>query len=292
MDSFPLLIARHPLGVFCAFAAVAVTLAVCTWLLVRRLRRPLWDRLRAGWHLGAGRWSPLARLRMPAAWQGGPLLLDLLMGFVLVLAAVALFFELADEIGLDEGLGRFDVALATELARSVSRESLVYFAAVTHLADAPVQWGIALVVGIVLLLLKRRLLAGAWIAAVAGNGLMNRALKSLFERTRPLHEHGLTLEHGWSFPSGHTSGAVAIYGMLAYLGIRATPPAWHLPIVVTALVTILLVGFSRIVLQVHYLSDVLAALVSGGSWLLVCITAAHVVSVHHGYRPATPSSPA
>ena len=101
MDSFPLLIASHPLETFGLLAAAAVTLAVSVWLLVRTLRRPLWDRLRALWHLGAGRWTPLARLRMPAAWQGGPLLLDLVMGFGLVLAAVALFFELADEIGLD-----------------------------------------------------------------------------------------------------------------------------------------------------------------------------------------------
>ena len=286
MDSFPGLIARHPLETFGVFAAVAVTLAMSVWLLVRRLRRPLWDRLRALWHLGAGRWTRLARLRMPAAWQGGPLLLDLVMGFALVLLAVALFFELADEIGLDEGLGRFDVQLASELARSVSRETLVFFGTVTHLADAPVQWAIGLVVGIGLLLRRRRLLAAAWFAAVAGNGLMNRVLKALFERTRPLHEHGVTLEHGWSFPSGHTSGAVVIYGMLAYLGIRAAPPVWHLPIALLSLVTILLVGYSRIVLQVHYLSDVLAALVSGGSWLLVCITAAHVVRVHHVYRPA------
>lgn len=291
MDSFPTLIAQHPLEIFAGFAAVAVSVALSIWLLVRRFRLPLWDRLRALWHLGAGRWTPLARLRMPAAWQGGPLLLDLVLGFALVLMAVALFFELADEIGLDEGLGRFDVQLASELARSVSIDTLTFFATITHLADAPVQWAIGVVVGIGLLLRRQRLLAAAWLAAVAGNGLMNRVLKSLFERTRPLHEHGVTLEQGWSFPSGHTSGAVVIYGMLAYLAMRATPPVWHLPIALLSLVTILLVGYSRIVLQVHYLSDVMAALVSGGSWLLVCITAAHVVQVHRGYRPAVITPP-
>lgn len=285
MDSLPRLIALHPVEVFLVFALMAVTTAVSVWLLLRRLREPLWNVLRTTWQRATGRWVPLSRLRTPAAWQGGPLLLDLLLGFVVVLAAVALFFGIADEIGLDEGLGRFDVALAAELSRALSRQTLTFFATVTHLGDAIVQWGLGVVVALVLIVRGRRLLAASWLVAVAGNGVMNRVLKALFERTRPLHEHGLTLEHGWSFPSGHTSGAVVIYGMLAYLGMRAAPPAWHLPITLSALLVVLLVGYSRIVLQVHYLSDVLAALVSGGTWLMVCITAARVVRVHREYRP-------
>lgn len=284
MDSLPRLIGLHPVEVFFAFGAAAVLIAVSIWLLVRRVRGPLWNLLRMVWQGGSARWSPLTGLRMPAAWQGGPLLLDLAMGFAVVLGAVATFFELSDEIGLDEGLGRFDIQLASELAGSVSHRTLGFFAGVTHLADATVQWSIGVVVAVVLLLRRRRLLALSWIAAVAGNGLMNRALKALFERTRPLHEHGLTLEHGWSFPSGHTSGAVAIYGMLAYLGIRAAPPAWHLPIALSAMWVVLLVGYSRIVLQVHYLSDVLAGLVSGGAWLIVCIGTASVIGTHRAYR--------
>jgi undecaprenyl-diphosphatase len=53
----------------------------------------------------------------------------------------------------------------------------------------------------------------AWIAATAGNGLLTRALKVIFERTRPLHEHGLLSSEGWSFPSGHASGAAAVFTM-------------------------------------------------------------------------------
>lgn len=286
MPSLSNLIAHHPLEVFFVLGTLAVVLAMSIWLLVRRIREPFWRLLQALWQKGSARGGPMARLRMPAAWQGGPLLLDLALGFAVVLTAVALFFEMADEIGLDEGLGRFDNELATALASSVSHRTLVFFAAVTRLGDASVQWAIGIGVALLLLLRRRHWLTASWVAAVAGNGILTHVLKALFERTRPLHEHGLALAHGWSFPSGHASGAVVIYGMLAFLWMRAASPAWHLPIALSAIVIALLVGYSRIVLQVHYLSDVLAGLVSGGAWLLVCVTAAQVVRVHHEHRRA------
>jgi undecaprenyl-diphosphatase len=283
------LIALHPVSTFlvCGVAAVLLTLSI--WTSLRRLRMPLWNRIRAAWRGAAVRWPSLANVLAPRAWQGGLLMLDLLIGFFVVLAAVALFLAIADRIGLDQGLGRFDVELAAQLARSVSHATLAFFAVVTHMADMKVQWALGAVVALALFARRQRLLAFAWVAAVAGNGTLNRLLKALFARSRPLHDDGLTVAHGWSFPSGHTSGAVAIYGMLAYLGIRFTRPVWHLPIALSALVLVLLVGYSRIVLQVHYPSDVLAALLSGGSWLMVCIMAARVIRVHHEYRSATAS---
>ncbi len=282
-------LALHPVSVFLVCGVAAVLLMMSVWVSLRALRVPLWNRICSAWRVAAGRWPLLASLRAPEAWQGGLLLLDLLIGFVVMFAAVALFFVIADSIGLDQGLGRFDVELATQLARSASHSTLAFFAVVTHMADMKVQWALCVGVALVLLVRRHRLLAASWVAAVAGNGTLNRLLKALFVRSRPLHDHGLSLEHGWSFPSGHTSGAVAIYGMLAYIGIRFTRPVWHLPIALSALALVLLVGYSRIVLQAHYLSDVLAALLSGGTWLMVCIMAARVVRLHHEYPPATAS---
>ncbi|TWO68119.1 phosphatase PAP2 family protein [Caenimonas sedimenti] len=64
--------------------------------------------------------------------------------------------------------------------------------------------------GVALVLIRRRehLLATAWVVALAGNGLLNNLLKQFFARERPVHDHVLDVSgEGWSFPSGHSSGA-------------------------------------------------------------------------------------
>lgn len=197
--------------------------------------------------------------------------------FLLVLAMLCVFFALADGIGVDQILGRFDDHVASALRLTVTPSVLKFFSFVTHFADVEVQTGLCIVVAALLLLRGRRLLAAIWVAAIAGNGTLNRLLKAIFARERPLHEPGLTADHGWSFPSGHASGAVAVYGMLAYLAIRTTPPRWHLPIALMAISIIVLVGCSRVILQVHYFSDVIAGYASASAWIIVCIGAAEVM---------------
>jgi undecaprenyl-diphosphatase len=109
------------------------------------------------------------------------------------------------------------------------------------------------------------------VLAVAGNGVLNTTLKQVFERVRPVHDDGLVMAHGFSFPSGHSSGAVVLYGMLAYVLCRFVPPRGHLPLVLAAVALAFSVGVSRVFLRVHFASDVLAGFASGTAWLVVCI---------------------
>jgi membrane-associated phospholipid phosphatase len=145
---------------------------------------------------------------------------------------------------------------------------------VTHLADPLSLWAAAGVLALLLWRRHERALAIAWLAALGGNALLNPALKRAFERLRPEADLSGLVAHGYSFPSGHTSGAVVAFGMAAYLGWRLLPGRWQLPACLLAVVAVLLVGASRIWLQVHYLSDVLAGIASGGAWLALCIAAA------------------
>src|SRR5690606_10315505 len=92
-----------------------------------------------------------------------------------------------------------------------------------------------------------------------------------FERVRPLHDHGVAQAQGWSFPSGHSSGSVVAYGMLAYLVVRSVAPRWRMPVVLLGTAIAFTVGISRMLLQVHFASDVIAGFMSGLSWLAVCI---------------------
>jgi undecaprenyl-diphosphatase len=96
-------------------------------------------------------------------------------------------------------------------------------------------------------------------------------LKALFQRARPEWLHGYAAADGWSFPSGHSSGAFIVYGLLGYLVVVHLPPRLHLPVAAFAMSLIVCVGFSRVILQVHYFSDVLGGYAFGAAWVAAWI---------------------
>jgi undecaprenyl-diphosphatase len=74
---------------------------------------------------------------------------------------------------------------------------------------------------------------------------------------------------------------MVFYGMLAYVLLRSTPPRWHRLIVAIAVTLITVVGISRILLQVHYFSDVVAGYTTGLAWLMLCIGSAEAWRLRH-----------
>lgn len=203
--------------------------------------------------------------------QARRLLPMLALGFAVVIAAAALFAEIAERATPTHTLGRADQALADGIAATLPWAALRAFSLLTHFGDREVL--VAIGVGMAVWLLWRRHtgLALGWTLTLGGNAVLNPALKNLFARARPVHEHGLAFEESYSFPSGHSSGAMVVYGMLLYLALRLLPPRWHAPAVMAAIAVILTTACSRIFLQVHFASDVVAGLLSGGTWLAVCI---------------------
>lgn len=200
------------------------------------------------------------------------LLPSLAMGFAAVIAAALLFAAIAERATPTHALGRADQLLADGIAATLPWAALRAFSLLTHFGDREVL--IAIGVGVAGGLLWRRHtgLALGWLLALGGNALLNPTLKHLFERARPVHTHGLAFEDSYSFPSGHSSGSMVVYGMLLYLALQLLPPRWHAPAVMAAIAVILTTACSRIFLQVHFASDVVAGLLSGGTWLLVCVS--------------------
>jgi membrane protein DedA with SNARE-associated domain/membrane-associated phospholipid phosphatase len=135
----------------------------------------------------------------------------------------------------------------------------------------------SLVVTICLLFKKRVDYLLTYVATILGGNLLFLILKMVIHRVRPIPETSLIKVEGWSFPSGHSVMSVIFYGIITYFivcGIRS----WKLRvfIVMIAMFLIFLIGFSRIYLQVHYLSDVIAGYAGGLFWLTVCITGLEV----------------
>ena len=96
-------------------------------------------------------------------------------------------------------------------------------------------------------------------------------LKRIFKRERP-NINRLVNEKGYSYPSGHTMTATCFYGFLIFLIIISNIiiPLKTVLIILLSLI-ILLVGYTRIYLGVHYLSDVVGAILFGSSYLLLYI---------------------
>ncbi|HSH43795.1 MAG TPA: phosphatase PAP2 family protein [Arenicellales bacterium] len=95
--------------------------------------------------------------------------------------------------------------------------------------------------------------------------------KFALDRARPEFVTGVTAVTP-SFPSGHATGAMAVYGFVAFLIVRELPRRRdRFDVVYWTLVLIAAVGFSRMYLGVHYASDVAAGFLVGCFWLLVGI---------------------
>lgn len=105
---------------------------------------------------------------------------------------------------------------------------------------------------------------------IGGSLLLNAILKNWFDRARPTSWHGPIQETGFSFPSGHAMASMALATVIVYL-------SWHskhrsLLYIATALY-LLVIGWSRLYLGVHYPSDVI------GGWLVVGAYATVVLAV-------------
>lgn len=255
---------------------IALGMLLAAWLLWEGLQRYS-GRIVTLWQALKSRIRPHAqRLPIPSAVHGAwqiakGLGIQVLVSMAIAIVACMGFAEIADEIGMDEDLGRFDVALSAQLSEHASDQQLRIFAAVTDLGDKRFLIPLAAIIAVLMLIRRRTFLATAWIVATAGGALLNAGLKAIFERSRPEHVHGFATADGWSFPSGHSSGSFIVYGLLAYLIVLQTAPRYHVPVAAIAMLTIVCVGFSRVVLQVHYFSDVLGGYAVGIAWVAAWI---------------------
>src|SRR5947199_1950825 len=112
------------------------------------------------------------------------------------------------------------------------------------------------------------------IIAVPGGMLLNEWLKVLVHRQRPFVDGPFVDWSGYSFASGHTIAATLLYGQLLLFVLPALKARhWRLLCIFSAASLVLLVGFSRIALGAHFLTDVLAAIIFGIIWLIVCLIA-------------------
>ncbi len=147
-----------------------------------------------------------------------------------------------------------------------------FFSAITILGEWQVIILFVFITLLVLWFLKKRVYIIPLLLSVVGSEAMTYLIKAILRRPRP--ELAFYLEDSFSFPSGHATIAVAFYGFLLFMFLRfVKTQKSKIFFFFAGLFIILMIGFSRLYLGVHYFSDVLGGYLVGFLWLAIAISA-------------------
>lgn len=203
------------------------------------------------------------------------LTVEVVAGLLLLLGSAWVFGALADEVA--EGDTQFDTRLANWLHARATPGWTEFFEFVTSLGNAPVLINVALVTALVLAWRRELAELRLLLLVVIGAEVLTVGLKLGFQRERPFFAEPLATESSYSFPSGHSSVSLAVYGTLALIIARHLPwIAARLAIIAAAAALSGLIGFSRLYLGVHYLSDVIAGFSLAIAWITACMLLLHL----------------
>ena len=170
------------------------------------------------------------------------------------------FLQVGSEV-LDGDHKRLDHAVRDWFRAHHTADGERVFNVLTYLGDRYVLLPLAVIVGWPLFRKHKE-----WLLVLLFCGLasaeVNSILKNEFEMLRP--PLGLSVKDSFAFPSGHTTAAAAVAAVIGYLALRAriAPLAY----VVGALVTVVIVAFSRVYLDMHWFSDVVGGFLIGSTF--------------------------
>ena len=141
-----------------------------------------------------------------------------------------------------------------------------YLATVTHGGDTVTMISVTAIVSVVMYFLTKKKRAAATLWLNVGTAyLINTVAKVSFGRSRPAFSTVFVDPGSYSFPSGHAMVSTAVYGLSAYMLAKALP-RYGTAIRIVAVLLVLSIGVSRMYLDAHWPSDVLAGFAVG--WLL------------------------
>src|SRR5215217_3068060 len=198
------------------------------------------------------------------------------LGLLITTGCSCLFVALAMGVLSGDPLVDFDRPIADALHTYASGAPGLTnsFRVVSVLGSLEALALVGVLVAVALLVQRNWLTLAAWSVVVLGGEVLNLLLKDLFARPRPSFEHPLVVETSYSFPSGQAMESLVVYGMLAYFAVLTSrSQRMRVVSVCGAAVVVALIGFSRVYLGAHYVSDVVGGFAAGGAWLSAVITA-------------------
>ncbi len=272
-----------------AFVAAVIVSLVAMYLLLRLVMR----RARAVWNpvssIGASTWagfvgspeiqSLLRKHPRLFRFLGNRLRIDHFSGLPLSLLLVIFACMLGLLLGLVEDIVTSDPMVAAdhrfEALLYVFRNPVLVrvFLGITALGKWQIVVSGAVTASVILFLHKKsHYILSFWLALI-GCETTVMVGKLAFHRVRPIHP--VYTESSYAFPSGHAAASIVLYGFLAFLVIRQLA-GWRrrLNVIFLTAVIIMAIGFSRLYLGVHYLSDVWGGYLLGALWLITAVVVA------------------
>jgi undecaprenyl-diphosphatase len=243
-----------------------------TWRLVRWTMRRAVPLLNVGiaemrtWAVTRDTWLSrgIASLLDPERSEARVLALML----VLLGGAAWVFFGVLEDVINGDPLVLADSAIYNALQEVRTPAGDAIMIGITELGDTRVVVAVTAIVFLWLLWRRAWRTAVFWLVAVAGASALNTVIKVSLHRARPDE----LLYSGWSafsFPSGHSTTNMVLYGFLAFLIARELRPALQLSVALGAATLIFLIAFSRLYLGAHWFSDVVGGAAFGSAWLIL-----------------------
>ncbi|WP_347159156.1 phosphatase PAP2 family protein [Pontibacter chitinilyticus] len=205
--------------------------------------------------------------------------LTLLLGISII--NYALLSEIAENLVNSPGMKAVDSSVGLFLYRlrtDAMAQAFYYF---TQLGTT---WGVAatfILVAAVLLVKKRWHYLVALLVAVLGTGASVYFTKLYFHRERPL-DIGYYKASSFSFPSGHSAEALALFGIIAVFILLERDHIRFARFWATlCVVYTVLIGFSRLYLGVHFVSDVAGGYLLGSLWLILAVCVLEYLLLHY-----------
>jgi len=196
----------------------------------------------------------------------------LALGAILSIGSIWLFLGVLEDVATNDPLVRADSAIYALLQDLRSPAGDAILIAVTELGDNAVVMSVTVAVLIWLGFQRAWRTAAYWIGAVALASVFNTLVKIALSRARPLDDLYVGASQ-FSFPSGHATVNLVMYGFLAFLVARELRLAWSMGVVAVFSSLVALIAFSRLYLGAHWFSDVAGGIAFGAAWIVLLGTA-------------------
>jgi membrane protein DedA with SNARE-associated domain/membrane-associated phospholipid phosphatase len=199
--------------------------------------------------------------------------LHLITGFVLISCSLIIFGRISYNPITQGIIYLFDEKLFGLFASWSTPFATKVFAYVSNLSTASMII-FSILATIVFALKGRSIELTVWLVGLIGGQLLTFILKFSVARPRPFNDLlPSIMNSGYSFPSGHALAAIVLFGLLCYFVVlRPGTLVFRTGIITAAVIGMLLIGFSRLYLQLSFFSDVIGGFIAGILWLITCIS--------------------